>query len=97
MSSPRYGQHAEDSAKPMYDRMLSGELYRPKDPAVKAIQQRTKEWLARLNAPETLALPAGAKNALLAEGLGALGEGSSIWPPFHCDYGQSFCGSQTMD
>lgn len=66
-------------------RMLAGELYQPGDAEICAAQAATKAWLMRYNA-------AGAEDrevrrALLAERLGAVGEGCVIRPPFFCDYG----------
>ena len=67
------------------DSMLAGELYRPGDPEIQADQAATKAWLARFNAAS--ASPAAERRALLAERLGAVGDGAVIRPPFHCDFG----------
>ncbi len=66
-------------------RMLAGELYDPADPEIAAAQLETARWLARLNA--ATAEPVERQRAILAERLAAIGEGSVIRPPFHCDYG----------
>jgi maltose O-acetyltransferase len=66
-------------------KMLAGELYRASDPELVADAARAAQWMARYS---DLALtdPA-ARRALLEEGLGAVGEGSVVRPPFHVDYG----------
>lgn len=66
-------------------KMLAGELYRAGDPEIQAAQAKAFAWMARYNA--SLGLPRDERRALLREGLGALGHGSGIRPPFHCDYG----------
>lgn len=67
------------------EKMLAGELYCSGAPEIQADQAATRQWLVRFNA--SLALPAAARRALLAERLGAVGAGAEIRPPFHCDYG----------
>jgi maltose O-acetyltransferase len=67
------------------ERMLAGEPYRPGAPEIQADQAATKVWLVRYNA--ALALSGDERRAILAERLGAVGEGTVIRPPFHCDYG----------
>jgi maltose O-acetyltransferase len=66
-------------------KMLAGEAYRPGDPEIQADQAQAKAWMVRYNA--ALGQPVAARHALLAERLGAVGEGAVIRPPFHCDYG----------
>ena len=66
-------------------KMLAGDLYRPGDPDIQADQSATKAWLVRYNAAG--AATASDRRRLLAERLAAVGEGSVIRPPFHCDYG----------
>ncbi|QOY96378.1 sugar O-acetyltransferase [Massilia sp. UMI-21] len=66
-------------------RMLAGEPYHASDPELVAEQSLAAAWLARYNA--ALGQPASVWRTLLAERLGALGEGSIVRPPFHCDYG----------
>ncbi|MBR2813543.1 MAG: sugar O-acetyltransferase [Reyranella sp.] len=66
-------------------RMLAGELYHPGAPEIQAEQAAARAWLARYNtaagrSPSEL-------HGLLAERLGAVGEGAQIRPPFFCDYG----------
>ena len=67
------------------DKMLAGELYDASDAGLQAELDANHRWLARYNA----ALGEGPVRwrELLAERLGAVGEGALIRPPFHCDYG----------
>lgn len=67
------------------ENMLAGLPYRASDPELVAEQGAAAAWLARYNA--ALAQPAAVWRLLLAERLGALGAGSIVRPPFHCDYG----------
>lgn len=67
------------------DKMLAGELYDASAPEIQAAQAATRAWMHRFNAsaaegPETW-------HRLLSERLGAVGEGTVVRPPFHCDYG----------
>ena len=65
--------------------MLAGEPYRASDPALCADQAACARWLVRYNdAPDQ---STEARHALLAEGLGVVGEGVILRSPFHCDYG----------
>lgn len=66
-------------------RMLAGELYRADDAQIQAAQADTRDWLVRYNA--ALRMAPAQRHALLLERLGAVGDGSEIRPPFHCDYG----------
>lgn len=65
------------------DKMLAGELYDPSAPEIKAELEATQRWLARYNAATSLA----DRHPLLLERLAAVGDGTVIRPPFHCDYG----------
>ena len=67
------------------EKMLAGELYDPADADIQADQAATKAWLARYNASGTAS--SAERRRLLAERLGAVGEGAVIRPPFYCDYG----------
>jgi maltose O-acetyltransferase len=67
------------------DRMLAGELYDPSDAEIQADQIACHSWLARFNA--SLGDGASRWRVLLQERLGAVGAGSVVRPPFHCDYG----------
>ncbi len=66
-------------------KMLAGELYNAGDAELQADLAATREWLVRYNA--SLAMPTAERRGLLAERLAAVGAGSTIRPPFHCDYG----------
>ena len=57
--------------------MLAGELYAAGDPELAESRVRARALTARFNAGEDV----------LGELLGRLGEGVTIEPPFHCDYG----------
>ena len=67
------------------EKMLAGELYRPGDAEIQAAQAAARAWLVRYNA--ALAMTPKERHPLLAEGLAAVGHGSEIRPPFHCDFG----------
>lgn len=67
------------------EKMLAGELYNAADPELKADLTATQAWLARYNA--ALGAAPDRLLVLLRERLGAVGDGSMIRPPFHCDYG----------
>lgn len=73
---------AEPSEK---QKMLAGQPYHASDPEIVADHAAALAWMARYNAASTL--PAPRREALLREGLGAVGAGCVIRPPFHCDYG----------
>lgn len=67
------------------DKMLAGELYLATDPELLADMNRASAWMARYN---TLWDAGGADaRALLEEGLGSVGPGVMVRPPFHVDYG----------
>jgi maltose O-acetyltransferase len=66
-------------------KMLAGELYTANDPELAADAAHAAAWMARYNgmidaAPEDRA-------RLLYEGMGSVGRGVTVRPPFHCDYG----------
>ncbi|MGW6457810.1 sugar O-acetyltransferase [Streptomyces sp. NPDC055078] len=67
------------------DRMLAGEWYLPDDPELASGTQRRFELCAAYNANG--GAPADARDAILAELLGSVGENVRIRPPFQCDYG----------
>jgi maltose O-acetyltransferase len=67
------------------EKMLAGQPYHAGDPELVAEQHATCAWLARYNA--ALGQPVAVWRLLLSERLGAVGEGSIVRPPFHCDYG----------
>lgn len=66
-------------------KMLAGELYLADDPELAADAARAAAWMARYNA--AVAAPPGETRALLVAGLGAVGSGVVVRPPFRCDYG----------
>ncbi|WP_313540590.1 sugar O-acetyltransferase [Sphingomonas sp.] len=66
-------------------RMLAGELYIADDPEIAADSARAAAWMVRYNA--SLADDPAHRHALLVEGLGQVGAGTVVRPPFHCDYG----------
>lgn len=65
-------------------RMLAGDLYIADDPELQADARAAAEWMVRYNA--ALADPAG-REALLRTMFASVGQGVTIRPPFHCDYG----------
>ena len=67
------------------EKMLRGDPYRASDPEVQASQLATKAWLRRFNSASDLSLPECRR--LLKERFAAVGDGSCVRPPFHCDYG----------
>jgi maltose O-acetyltransferase len=66
-------------------KMLAGALYTADDPELAADSARAAAWMARYNAPEEIT--AGAREALLKEALGSVGQGATVRAPFHYDYG----------
>lgn len=66
-------------------RMLAGELYTADDPEIAADAARAAAWMVRYNA--SLGDDMADRHALLVDGLGHVGEGTVVRPPFHCDYG----------
>ncbi|RAR78876.1 maltose O-acetyltransferase [Paracidovorax anthurii] len=69
-------------------KMLAGEPYHVADPELQAGMDAARRWLARYNdGMAHAALGAAARHRLLAEGLGSVGGGAVVRPPFHCDYG----------
>lgn len=66
-------------------KMIAGELYDAGDPELVADVLAAARWMDRYNA--RIAADRGQQLALLREGLGAVGDGVIIRPPFHIDYG----------
>ncbi|MFC0206180.1 sugar O-acetyltransferase [Novosphingobium soli] len=64
-------------------RMLAGESYFASDPEIVADQRAAAEWMARYNRT----LDPAEREPLLRERFAAVGDGATIRPPFHCDYG----------
>jgi maltose O-acetyltransferase len=67
------------------EKMLAGACYDAGKREIQAELEATQRWLGRYNA--ALALSPAQRHALLAERLGAVGAGSVVRSPFHCDYG----------
>lgn len=72
---------------PMTERqkMLAGESYNCLDPDLEAERQRAKGLQRRYN----LADSEPERQAILGELLRRIGDGTIIWPPFYCAYGQN--------
>lgn len=68
-----------------FEKMLAGELYSAADPEIQACTAAAFAWMARYNA--SMALPEAKRFELLRQRLGAVGPGTVVRPPFHCDYG----------
>jgi len=71
--------------KTQKQRMLAGELYVADDPELAADNARISAWLDRYNASN--AASTADRLAMLREAFARVGDGSTIRPPFHCDYG----------
>jgi maltose O-acetyltransferase len=65
--------------------MIAGDLYRPDDPELLALMTAAQAWLVRYNA--SLGKPPEHLRQMLREGLGFVGDGTTVRPPFYCDYG----------
>ena len=63
--------------------MLAGAPYDAAAPEIQADMAAAQAWMARYNA----SLAPDERSALLRERFAAVGDGASIRPPFHCDYG----------
>jgi maltose O-acetyltransferase len=67
------------------EKMLRGDLYDASDAEVQAAQLATKVWLKRYNSASDLTATECLQ--LLKEQFAAVGNGSCVRAPFHCDYG----------
>ncbi len=67
------------------EKMLAGELYVADCPELAADRARMSGWMERYN--DSASHSPEARWAMLVEALGRVGEGVTIRPPFHCDYG----------
>ncbi|MGV8839872.1 MAG: sugar O-acetyltransferase [Bauldia sp.] len=67
------------------EKMLAGALYQGGDPEISADLARNRAWLSIYN--QTLVFSPKQRLALLRDHLGAVGDGVTIVPPFHCDLG----------
>jgi len=76
---------AADGTASEKSKMLAGELYCAQDPEIAGDNARAQGWMAQYNA--SLAASPEERHAMLAAFLGAVGEGTVVRPPFHCDYG----------
>ncbi|KQN79921.1 maltose acetyltransferase [Sphingomonas sp. Leaf67] len=65
--------------------MIAGDLYDAGDPELVADCATAGRWMERYNA--TLAMDPAERLAILRDGLGSVGDGVNIRPPFHIDYG----------
>lgn len=73
--------------------MLAGELYIADDPELARELERAESLVRRFGEAHA----ADVRQAILADLLGAFGEGSEIRPPFYCDYGyQTSFGARTF-
>jgi len=72
------------ASKTEKEKMLAGELYIAEDPTLRAEREHALALLHRYNSTPWQQTT---HHALLAQLLGACGNGSVIKPPFFCDYG----------
>jgi maltose O-acetyltransferase len=66
-------------------RMLAGDLYTADDPELAADARAIAGWMDRYN--DRQSRDPGERLALLREAFAVVGDGATIRPPFHCDYG----------
>jgi maltose O-acetyltransferase len=77
------------------ERMLAGDQYIAHDPDLAREGNRAAVLTARFNA--TAGDDHAGRVKILHELLGSMGEGTTIRPPFHCDYGyQTHIGARTF-
>ncbi|MCE8002899.1 sugar O-acetyltransferase [Billgrantia ethanolica] len=67
------------------EKMLAGELYDPRDPQLLRERHRARLLTKAFN--DTSDAQGKERKRLLSELFGAMGKGTFIEPPFHCDYG----------
>jgi maltose O-acetyltransferase len=83
----------DESQRGMRERMLAGELYIADDPELARDAARAQRLTHQINTMDPT--DHQRRRELLAELLGAFGEGSDIRPPLQCDYGyQTFVGAR---
>jgi len=68
-----------------WDKMVSGELYDPRDPHLTARRMRARELLRHYNG--STEAERGRRDRILRQLLGLAGDDLWIEPPFFCDYG----------
>ena len=78
--------HFADDPRTHRERMLAGDLYRGADPELEAAMTRAAVLTRRFNDSDPR--DPAARRAALVELLGAVGEGTEVRPPLHCDYGR---------
>ncbi|HTK47609.1 MAG TPA: sugar O-acetyltransferase [Gemmatimonadaceae bacterium] len=77
------------------ERMLRGEAYDTRDPALLAAAHRSRALLAEFAA--TASTDLDARRAILGRLLGGVGDEVWIEPPFFCDYGENvYIGDRTF-
>lgn len=92
MNDEQQGSH---DGRSMRERMLAGDLYLADDPQLARDSQRAAELMHRFNTSDPL--DAEARDAVLRELLGSLGDGAVIRPPLFVDYGsQIHIGARTF-
>ncbi|MBM3125358.1 MAG: sugar O-acetyltransferase [Chloroflexi bacterium] len=67
------------------EKMLAGERYNCLDPDLESDRQKVKVLLRLYNQSET----EPERQNILQQMLGAVGQDSTIWPPFYCSYGKN--------
>jgi len=86
---------SEPDTRSQRERMLAGDLYLPEDPELRQLERRSMRLVEQYN--RTSVDEARARERLLSELLGSLGEGVEIRPPFRCDYGSNIrIGARTF-
>jgi len=83
---PERPQGSGGTVGEMRDRMLRGELYLAGDPELRSANLRAQRLLDRYNAPG-FADDRAARDALLRDLLGQVGERVTVLPTLRCDYG----------
>ena len=77
-----------------WEKMVSGQLYDPSDPALVAARRRARDLLKALNEPGDA--ESDQRERILGELVGATGEGLTIEPPFFCDYGSNITAGRNV-
>jgi maltose O-acetyltransferase len=81
------GAPSPDDRRSMTERMRAGDLYIADDPEILEAANASIELMAAYNATTPRQEPL--RRRLLAELLGAIGEGTAIRPPLYVDYGSN--------